>query len=176
MATTNFLSPIEFKFVLARLPNVEFFVQAVNVPGASSGFSEFATPFKALFEPGDKLMYDDLQLTVVCDENLESFREIQNWIVALTYPDNFGQFKSLTSGPVGGINTTEVVNTVRSDASLILLDSNKNPNIAIKFVDMFPTAISGIQLNTTGADVTPPTFDITFKYTNYTIEVIKRTA
>jgi hypothetical protein len=176
MATTvNFLSPIEFKFVLSRLPNVEFFVQAINIPGASSGFAEFATPFKALFEPGDKLMYDDLVVTILCDENLESYREIQKWIIALTYPDNFGQYRTLTSRPPGGINTKDITNTVRSDASLILLDSNKNSNIELKFKDMFPTAISGIQLNTSGTDVTPPTFDITFKYTNYTIEVINNT-
>jgi hypothetical protein len=172
MATTNFLSPIEFKFVLSRLPSVEFFVQAVNIPGASSGFSEFPTPFKILYEPGDKLMYDDLVVTVLCDENLEAFKEIQAWIVALTYPDNFGQYRTLTTRPPGGVNTADVVNTIRSDASLILLDSNKNASIQLKFKDMFPTAISGINLNTAGTDVTAPTFDITFKYASYDIEVM----
>ena len=173
MATTNvnFLSPIEFKLVLTRLPNVEFFVQAINIPGMSSGFSERATPFKVLFEPGDKLMYDDLLVTVACDEDVESFREIQAWLTALTYPESYDQYKALTSRSPGTNTSTEVLNTIRSDGSLIVLDSNKNANITVKFKDLFPTAIGSIQLNTTGTDVTPPTFDITFKYTSYTIEV-----
>jgi hypothetical protein len=173
MATTNvnFLSPIEFKLVLTRLPNVEFFVQAINIPGMSSGFSERATPFKVLFEPGDKLMYDDLLVTVACDEDVESFREIQAWLTALTYPESYDQYKALTSRSPGAKASTEVLNTIRSDGSLIVLDSNKNANITVKFIDLFPTAIGSIQLNTTGTDVNPPTFDITFKYTSYTIEV-----
>jgi hypothetical protein len=160
MATTNFLSPVEFKFVLTRLPNVEFFVQSVNIPGTSSGVTEFPTPFKTLYEPGDKITYDDLTVTVICDENLASYREIHDWLVALTTPDSFDQYKSLTPG------------TVKSDATIIVLNSNKNANIMFKFVDMFPTAISGIQLNTSGSDVTPPTFDITFKYGGYKIELM----
>lgn len=159
MSTTNFLSPVEFKFVLTRLPNVEFFVQGINIPGTSSGVTEFPTPFKTLYEPGDKIAYDDLTVTVICDENLASYREILDWLVALTTPDSFDQYSTLT--PRG----------IKSDASIIVLDSNKNANITFKFTDLFPTAISGIQLSTTGTDVTPPTFDITFKYGSYKIEV-----
>jgi len=173
MATTNvnFLSPIEFKLVLTRLPNVEFFVQAVNIPGMSSGFSERATPFKVLYEPGDKIFYDDLVVTVACDEDVESFKEIKQWLEALTYPETFDQYKALTSRSPGVKTPAEVLNTTRSDGSLIVLDSNKNANINIEFKDLFPTAIGSIQLSTTGTDVTPPTFDITFKYTSYSIEV-----
>jgi hypothetical protein len=159
MATTNFLSPIEFKFVLTRLPNVEFFVQGVNIPGMSSGVTDFPTPFKILPEPGDKLSYDDLNVTVVCDENLASYIEIQDWLVALTRPESFDQYKALV--PRG----------IKSDASLIVLNSNKNANVTLKFKDVFPIAISAIPLSTTGTDVTPPTFDITFKYASYKIEV-----
>jgi hypothetical protein len=173
MATTNvnFLSPIEFKLVLTRLPNVEFFVQAVNIPGMSSGFIERPTPFKVLYEPGAELVYDDLQVTIACDENLESFREIQTWLTALTYPESFDQYATLNPHSVGKKTPTEAINTVKSDGSLIVLDSNKNANITLKFRDLFPSAIAGIQLNTTGTDLNPPTFDITFKYNSYTIKV-----
>lgn len=157
MATTNSLSPIECKFVLTRLPNVEFFVQGINIPGTSSGVTEFPTPFKILYEPGDKITYDDLVVTVICDENLASYKEIQDWLVAQTYPESFDRYKPLTP------------RNVKSDATLIVLDSNKNSNISFNFKDVFPTSISGIQLSTVGTDVTPPTFDITFKYGSYKI-------
>ena len=58
-----------------------------------------------------------------------------------------------------------------SDASLIIMDSNKNANIQVSFKDVFPVSIGPIQLNTSDSDVVPPTFDVTFKYSSYTITV-----
>ena len=52
------------------------------------------------------------------------------------------------------------------------MDSNKNPNLRLTFKEMFPVAVGGIQLNTTEADINPPTFDVTFKYSDYTIEIL----
>jgi hypothetical protein len=60
---------------------------------------------------------------------------------------------------------------VKSDGSLVILNSNKNSNVTIKFSDMFPTSVGSIELNTSGADVSPPTFNITFKYNGYDISV-----
>jgi len=172
MATNvNFLSPIEFQFIIERLPNVKFFVQGANVPGISSGFSERPTPFKTLYEPGEKLTYDDLTLTIICDEDLVTYREISKGLVALTSPESFDQYKTLSTRVPGGGVPTDTKNTKTSDGSLIILNSNKNANVSIKFKDLFPTTVSAMQLNTTGTDVTPPTFDITFKYAGYTIEV-----
>ena len=65
----NFLSPIEFKLVLDRLPNVVFFVKSATIPGISAGSTDRPTPFKTLHEPGDKLQYDDLTVSIICDEN-----------------------------------------------------------------------------------------------------------
>ena len=39
MSTSNFLSPVEFKLVFARLPNTEFYVQQINLPGIGSGYA-----------------------------------------------------------------------------------------------------------------------------------------
>ena len=85
------------------------------------------------------------------------------WLVALTYPDNFEQYAGLTPPPEGSGK--------KSDGSLIILNSNKNANVTVKFKDLFPTSVGSIQLDTSGADLTPPTFDITFKYNGYTIKV-----
>lgn len=172
-SNVNFLSPIEFKLVLNRLPNVEFFVRSANVPGISSGLVTRATPFKSIYEPGDNLEYDEFTVSIICDEEMTSFKEISDWLVAVTSPDNFAQYAGLNPETVS--NTGSPINTqgdgVKSDGTLIILNSNKNANVTIKFSDMFPTAVSSIQLDTSGTDLTPPTFDITFKYNKYTIEV-----
>ncbi len=168
-SNTNFLSPIEFKFVIDRLPNVEFFVKSANVPGISSGSTVVSSPFKNIDEPGDRLSYDELTVSIICDENMVAFKEISDWLVALTFPKDFTQYSALNPNTVGTLTNT--TSNVQSDASLIVLNSNKNANVTIKFSDMFPTAVGSIQLDTSGTDLTPPTFDITFKYNSYTIEV-----
>lgn len=162
---TNFLSPVEFQLTLKRLPNVEFFIKSANIPGYNSQGTELGTPFKIINEPSDRIIYDDFTVTVLCDENMTAFREVSDWLVALTFPDSFDQYANLGEEPKANGNTR------KSDATLIVLNSNKNPNIKVKFEDMFPLSISGIQLDTAESDLTPPTFDITFKYSRYTIEV-----
>ena len=160
---TNFLSPVEFQLVLNRLPNVEFFLQGANIPGISSSGTERPSPFKTINEPPDKVAYDDFTVSVLCDEDMVAFKEVSDWLIALTFPDNFGQYAGLTPPPEGSGK--------KSDGSLVILNSNKNPNVTIKFTDLFPVAVSGLQLNTAESDLTPPTFEITFRYHNYTIEV-----
>tara|TARA_B110000879_G_scaffold5915_1_gene7764 strand:- start:929 stop:1459 length:531 start_codon:yes stop_codon:yes gene_type:complete len=169
----NFLSPIEFKLVLKRLPNVEFFVKSANVPGLSSGHTDRPTPFKTLHLPGDKLQYEEFTVSVICDEDMVAFREVSAWLEAITYPENFAQYGSLNPKTVGsGTSTLNSDGTgVKSDGSLIILNSNKNVNVTLKFSDMFPISVGSISLDTSGADVTPPVFDITFKYEKYDIVV-----
>lgn len=160
---TNFLSPVEFQLVLNRLPNVEFFIQSANIPGISSSGTERPSPFKTINEPSDKVTYDDFTVGVLCDEDMVAYREVSDWLVALTYPDNFQQYANLTPAPDG--------TGKKSDGSLVVLNSNKNANVTIKFTDLFPVSVSGLQLSTSESDLTPPVFEITFKYSNYTIEV-----
>lgn len=157
----NFLSPIEFKLILDKLPNVEFFVQSVNIPGISSGATERPTPFKSLFEPGDKLSYDDFNISVACDEDMVAYREISDWLISITKPESYDQYKVAASTKTG----------LKTDGTLVILNSNKNGNVKIKFKDLFPVSVGSMQLNTTGTDVTPPTFEITFKYTSYDVVV-----
>ena len=168
-SNTNFLSPIEFKFVLKRLPNVQFFVKSATIPGIQSGSTERNTPFKNIYEPGDRLAYDEFTISIICDEDMVAFREVSDWLVAVTSPDNFAQYAGLNPPTVGKSSADK--SEVKSDGSLVILNSNKNANVTIKFSDMFPTAVGSIQLDTSGTDLTPPTFEITFKYNNYTIEV-----
>ena len=172
MSTSNFLSPVEFKLVINRLPNTEFYVQQINLPGLNSGYAERSTPFKNIYTPGDKLIFDDLNITLVADENLASFRECSDWLTAITRAEGFDGYKGLQAPVVGGSTQLDGTGTgSMSDASLIVMDSNKNANIQVSFKDVFPVSIGSIQLNTSDSDVVPPTFDVTFKYSSYTITV-----
>ena len=171
MATNNFLSSVEFKFVIERLPNVEFYVQQVNIPGVNSGYAERMTPFKSIYTPGDTLVYEDLTLQVIADENLLAFKESLTWLEAITRPESFTGYAALNSPQVASSTQLNGKGSgVTSDGTLIILDSNKNPNLKLVFKDMFPVAVGAIELNTTESDISPPSFSITFKYSDYSIE------
>ena len=44
----NFLSPIGFKFVLAKYPKVAYFAQTANIPAMNLGIQNQSTPFRSL--------------------------------------------------------------------------------------------------------------------------------
>lgn len=161
MSVPNYLSAVEFKFVIDRLPNVEFYVQRANVPGISSGFSTTTTPFKNIYGPGDKLEYDDLTVDVVVDENMSSYIESWNWLSSLTRPEGFDGYANIQNG-----------DGIYSDATLFILSNSKNPNIKIKFKDLFPISVGQIDLDTTAGDIDPPIATLTFKYLSYNIELV----
>jgi hypothetical protein len=160
MQGQNFLSPVEFQFVIDRMPTVQYYIQAINIPAISSGYTEQITPFKNTYRHGDKLTYDDLYLTVAVDENMTSYLETWGWLKALTKPEEFDQYSNLLDG-----------DGLYSDATLHIVNSSKNPNIKIKFEDLFPISVGAISLATTTSDVPVPTVDLTFKYNKYSIEV-----
>ena len=161
MATSNFLSPIEFRLVIDRLPETRFYVQSVNLPGFNTSPAATGTPFKTLPFPSVKLEYDDLIVSVIADEDLKAFREVSDWLISLTFPKEYKQYDDLEQSPQSTL----------SDMSLVILDSTKNANISINFVNVFPVSISGIQMDTRNSDVIPPTFDVTFRYDSYNIVV-----
>ena len=157
----NFLSPVEFQFSIKRMPTVQYYVQSINIPSISSGFTEQATPFRNTYRHGDKLTYDDLFLTIVVDENLTSYMETYSWLKALTKPEEFDQYKGLLGADGDGLY---------SDATLTVLNSSKKPNIEISFSDMFPISIGAITMNTSSGDVPVITCDLTFKYNSFKIK------
>jgi hypothetical protein len=162
MSNLNFLSPVEFRFVIARLPNVRYNVQSVTLPGISSGVTSIPTPFKPISRPGDSLSYDELILEVIVDEEMRAFTETWDWLVGLTSPQSFDQYRSVAESEDG----------LFSDATLTILNSSKNPGVEVQFENLFPISVGSIQLDTKATDVNPPTSSITFRYSNYKINPI----
>jgi len=161
MLGQNFLSPVEFQFSIKRMPTVQYYVQSINIPSISSGFTEQVTPFRNTYRHGDKLTYDDLFLTIVVDENLTSYMETYSWLKALTKPEEFEQYTGLLGADGDGLY---------SDATLTVLNSSKKSNIEISFSDMFPISIGAITMNTASGDVPVITCDLTFKYNSFKIK------
>ena len=83
----NFLSPIGFKFSLAKFPKVSYFCQSANIPAMNLGIQQQPTPFRSLPLEGF-IEYDPLNLSFLVDENLENYLILHNWIRALGTPDS----------------------------------------------------------------------------------------
>jgi hypothetical protein len=158
----NFLSPLNFKFMLKRAPHVNFFIQKINIPGISLPQVETTNPFVNIAYAGDHLQYDTLEMTFKVDEDLQNYLEMHGWLRAQG-KQSFPEYKALaTTAPYTGEG-------LKSDISLTVLTSNKRANYEIVFKDAFPLSISSIDFNTTDEDVQHVLASVTFRYLYYDI-------
>jgi hypothetical protein len=159
----NFLSPLNFKFQIKKAPNVNFFIQKVNIPSIAMPNPQPNNPFVKTPIPGEHINFGELTITFKVDEDLQNYLEIYNWIVALGKPQNYDQFKTIQEKPITSGDG------IYSDISLIILSSTKMPNYEITFADAFPVELSQIIFNTTDTDVNYVEASTTFRYTYYNI-------
>jgi len=179
----DYADPTKFKFSIIKLPKVEYFCTAVNLPGVSlaDNYSQ-PTPFRDIPLPGEKLLYDRLTMTFLVDENLENYQEIHGWLRGLGFPGGHSEFKNLLDAGVDRFPTSK--NSVLgdagrskfaapstgglfSDATLNILTSKNNPVTEVRFSDVFPISLSGLQYSQQNNDTDYLTATVTFDYKLY---------
>ena len=152
MTTINksLLSKNNFRLLIDKVPNVEFFVKSVNIPGlqftetvAAAGIGLDA------FFPGDKISFEALSVSFLVDEDLQNFKEIFDWmdsIVPVSDPSDFKHYVSAKSTTTGESSAIDNDLNQYSDITLVT-NTNKNiPNKYFRFHDAFPISLSGIEL------------------------------
>ena len=82
----NLFQPTGFKLIIDRknYPNLEFFAQTVSHPGATLGAAE--VPFsriQSVPQPGDTLTFSELSVTILLDEDFNSYTEMYNWMIRM---------------------------------------------------------------------------------------------
>lgn len=161
----NMLSPLNFKFLLKRAPNLNFFIQRINIPGVS--LSKVNTPNPLLMIPvsGDHLEYEELDITFKVDENLQNYLEIHNWLRSLGKP-SFQEYRTLANKE---IYTGEGLN---SDIIVSVLTSQKNANYEFVFKDAFPISISSISFQSTDESIDYIEATARFAYTIFDVNKI----
>tara|TARA_B100000035_G_scaffold160011_1_gene136434 strand:+ start:747 stop:1298 length:552 start_codon:yes stop_codon:yes gene_type:complete len=161
----NFMSPIGFKLTLSTKEKVDFLSNSANVPGISLGTALQGTTFRILDVPGDEVMYEDFTINFLVDEDLKNYMIIHNWITGLGIPENFKQYKDLTTNEDG--QKDEMLQYC--DGTLHILNSNFRDMARVKFADLFPVSLTSLQFNATENDVNYFTAEASFKYTIYNI-------
>jgi len=167
----NFLQPNKFQLNFSRLPNMQFFAQTLSVPGISMSEAIQPTPFVDLFVPGDKAIYDLLNVTFIVDESMGSWIEIHNWIRGMTFPTDFQDYRDLKY--LSNQNTFKSTNKPQySDCRVTMLTSSNNPIVAFKYYDVFPTTLSSLIMSSQQSPEEIITADASFRYSYFDIEQV----
>ncbi len=160
----NFLSPVGFRFTLAKEPKAAFFCNAARIPEINLGTATQPSYLKDIPVPGEKIEYGDFSLKFLVDENLANYMVIHNWIKGLGFPETTEQFKQLTTE-----DGQRDMKLQFSDGSLHILDSNQKSVGVVKFKDLFPVTLSSLEFDASLTDTNYFTAEATFKYTVYDI-------
>ena len=156
----NQLNVVSFQTNFTRLPNVDFFCQRVNIPAITLGIATQSTPLIDMPVEGDTLLFDQMTINFIVNEDLSNYLEVYDWLISLGFPDNHNQFNLKD-----GLIRSGDINNLRSDMNLILQTNKSNPNYSITFKDTFPVSLGSIQLDVAATSLEPIIVDATFAYT-----------
>lgn len=157
-STRSLLSPIGFKFVLGRAPNVQYFVTSCNLPGITLSQGQMPTPFVSIPTTGS-IEFDQLVVTFKVAKDLSNYLEIWNWMTDLgsvysadSYRELYNKDQAFTGAGV------------KSDATLQILTAHMNPGISVDFYDCFPINLSEINFDAAVTDVEYVSATATFRF------------
>ena len=161
----NLLSPVGFKLTLNTKRKIDFFSNTATIPALTLGTALQTTPLRNIDVPGDELLYDDFQIEFLVDEDLVNYMVVHNWLTGLGFPESYQEFKTLTIDPEQ--QKDDKLQYV--DGSLHILNSNLRDIAVVKFQDLFPVSLTGLEFRATDDDINYFTASATFKYMMYNI-------
>ena len=179
----DYASPIQFRFKITKLPQVEFFIQTANIPGITLGSTSFETPLKDIAGVGDKVTYQTLDVSFLVDENLNNYKELHDWIIGLGFPKDYTQFQTMQatgadrfsgstrSTAATGTNTPQPLSEggIYSDATLTVLNSKNIAKTEIRFQNVFPISLGSLSYDIKASDVDYLQVQASFNYMYYEI-------
>jgi len=153
----NRLTSNRFMFVMTRLPYVTYFCQRVNLPSLGFGTSIQSNPTAVeIKRPGTRLVYEDLQVGFVVDEEMKNWLEIHNWMTKISTYDTIYEY----------LREEQKV----SDAMLYVLSPTYKPLLTVHFYDVYPVFLTSIDFDSTSQDSEVVVSTATLSYTHYKIK------
>jgi hypothetical protein len=155
-----------FMFSILKLPEVSYFCQTANIPGISAPSAQFETPLTQSPIPGEKVVFGEMSISFMIDEEMSNYMAIHDWIIGLTYPADSVQYQQFISKRTNEVNTSELT-AGYSDAVLQVLNSSNNVARTVQFVDVFPVQLGSVELQSTTDGTNYLVANATFEYTYY---------
>lgn len=165
ISNRNFLSPVGFKFTLAKYPKVAFFCNSSKIPEITLEVEIQPNYLNDIPQPSGKMTFGDLNLRFLVDEDMENYMTIHNWITAFGGSGSLAEYATLITNENGTKNPLLGF----SDGSLYVLNNNYGSTAVVKFKDLFPISLSSINFDSTVTDINYFTAEVSFKYTIYDI-------
>ena len=154
-SSTNYLFQTYFRFNIPQFTDVNYFCQRVTLPGFGAvGSQSIPTRFSDIKVPNHKVSFDDLQITFLVDENMANWRQIQEWMKTIYLVRDFKNYEKNTKDHY-------------KDADLMILNSAMNSKLHVRFNQIFPVSLSGLDFDSSVTDFTPFTATATFAYDTY---------
>lgn len=116
--------------------------------------------------PGEKLSFDDLNITFMVDSQMANFSAIYGWMVGLGFPETHSQYTQFVSKSI--FNGSEL-SAGYSDAILEVLGPNQETVRTIYYQDLFPTNLGSLQMQSNVNDTVYLMGQASFKFTTYKI-------
>lgn len=154
--TLNHFSSDRAVLHIDKLPNVSILTQNFNIPTITVNEAIQVTPTMNLPLPGDKMIFEDLMVEFILDENFEAWKEVHNWILSLVNPQCSSKFKSDDSKTC--------------DGKIIIYNSHNNVIATLSFYDLWPNILSEVDVTEEDSETVYKKVSVTFKYTLYTVD------
>ena len=187
--TFDYSQSNQFKIYLPIFPTTEWFVVSANIPGVTLGQASQYTPFVDIAVVGDKLEYDNFNMTFIVDEKLINYQEMLNWAYNIGFPFSRTQFnvkdrpdnmnrggkqirQTTTSMTEGNTNVLKDANdrNLYTDIMLTILSSKNNPVANVHIYEAFPVSLSSIDYNTQETDTGYATCSVEFAFTWFEVK------
>jgi hypothetical protein len=165
ISNRNFLSPIGFKFTLAKYPKVAFFCNSAKIPELTLSTVIQPDYLNDIPQPGGKMTFGDLNLRFLVDESMENYMIIHNWLTALGGSGSLAEYGVLITDQNGTVDYDRAY----SDGTLHVLNSNYQSTAHVRFQNLFPISLTSLDFDSTITDINYFTADVVFKYTIYDI-------
>ena len=175
----------QFQLNIPIFPLTQWFVVSCNVPGVTMGQGVVPTPLIDVPLMGDKLTYDQFNMTFLVDEKLKNYIELHDWLVNMAAPQNHDQFGARTSEYVISPsqptkfyrNGEEVAGSTSDrdlycDIQLTILSSKNNPVAVITMQNAFPVTLSALDYTQQDTDTTYVQCNVSFAFMLYTIKAV----
>jgi hypothetical protein len=159
--TFNYQSPLGFRFFIRRLPEVNYFVNKINIPGLTLPAAPEASPFIEIPQPGDHVVFDPLVVSFIIDEGLNNYKQLQRWLKIIGDAAGGEEYKWLAN------KSMIDQDGVKSEIMLSIEDSSRNQILTVNFHDAWPTSLTALQFDATQTDVQYLIATAVFRYSTY---------
>lgn len=156
----NYLQPSGFRVLIDRTkyPNLEFFAQSVQHPGAT--LTPLELPVRRVTSvplAGDKMTFTELSFNLLIDEDMKGYQEMFDWMVRILNDGAISSGDRKTGKPT------------YADITVSVLSSHNNSVKKIRYLDCMPVTLGGINFQANTGDTTYLTFDASFRFSQFEI-------